>query len=101
MVTTSELATEIRTKVTYSHAADSIREVRRLPGPLPKSTIDKLYTHGVYLLKRYEFLLKLPAVSGNEKLITRGRYSMYNELCDFGLKEIADDIMISYKTSSE
>lgn len=101
MVTTSELTTEILAKVTYSHAADSIRKVRRLPGPLPKSIIDKLYTHGAYLLKRYEFLLKLPAGSYNEKLIARGRYSMYNELCDFGLKEIADDIRTAYKNSFE
>lgn len=93
MVQAPNFTDVVREHVIRSKAAEDYHS-------LTTSEVEKLYSHGVYLSSRLESLLKIAVIpdhTHNSRMLNRARHAIYNELCDFGLKDVADSIMETYK----
>ena len=104
MVQAPDFTDVVREHVIHSKAAEEIRREHhyRPKMQLDDFDINRLYEQGLYLLRRFRFLHEeMKRAQANKKLIGHGIYSLYRELADFGLEDVAGEVSESYRTLSK
>jgi len=92
MVQTSNIPFKVQQYISEGRFAEEIRKEKGYQS-LPDPVVEKLYTHGIYLLKQLNYLLKTSEILGfpdNNKMLYCARHSVYLELCDLGFRDFAD-----------